>query len=67
LIAGTEKKRYTKEIEINLTGFKTSPILLVDADTYAGNKVIAVTGKMNLYGKVPGTTKTRLTSSAEIG
>jgi hypothetical protein len=31
-------------------------MLLVDADTYAGNKVIAVTGKLNLYGKAPGTT-----------
>jgi hypothetical protein len=42
-------------------------MLLVDADTYAGNKVLAVTGKLNLYGQEPETTKTRLTSSAEIG
>lgn len=42
-------------------------MLLVDADTYAGNKVIAVTGALNLYGVIPGATSTRLTAKAVAG
>jgi len=50
-----------------MLGTKTDPDLLVDADLYAGNKVLVNTGTIALYGKVPTTITTRLSASASSG
>jgi hypothetical protein len=49
-MAGNETNPYKKKIEITLTGKKESPVLQIDQYTDGGNKVLAVAGKLLLYG-----------------
>jgi len=42
-------------------------MLLVDSEIYAGNKVMAVTGALDLYGTIPSNVITRLSETAAVG
>lgn len=48
-------------------GGKQNDHLLIGPEVVAGNKVLAVTGRMQLYGKVPATTKSMLAKYANAG
>jgi len=52
LMAGNQFNPFPADhkIIITLTGDRSSPGLLIDENTYGGNKVLAVTGKLLLYG-----------------
>ena len=67
LLAGNATNAYENPIEIILLGGKTANDLVIDSFIESGNKILAVTGEMNLYGKIPKTAYTRLTRSISIG
>jgi hypothetical protein len=50
-----------------LDGKASDDFLVIDNDSETGNKIMAVTGKLYLYGKSPSTKMTRLSSSAHVG
>jgi hypothetical protein len=67
LIAGNETHPYKKKIEITITGRKESPALQIDQYTEGGNKVLAVTGKLLLYGAEKNSPYLRLGKFAKKG
>ena len=64
IYAGSAIVPYPNEIEIKITGSRSSPPLLINSAIDSYNKIIAVTGSLKLYGKVSNVTWTRLGSSA---
>ena len=65
--AGNATNPYIDSIEITLLGGKSSDDLVIDSFINSGNKILAITGEMNLYGLFPYQTSTRLASLAAIG
>lgn len=53
LVAGSASQAFTGIINIILTGTSGDYELLIDNNIEAGNNVLAVTGGLELYGKVP--------------
>jgi hypothetical protein len=60
LVAGTSSDAYTKNLEIILEGNRDSNYLIIDDIVDAGNKILAVTSRLELYGLSPATKFTRL-------
>ncbi|CAD8206675.1 unnamed protein product [Paramecium pentaurelia] len=67
LVAGSITQVYTGIINIILTGTSSDYELLIDNNIEAGNNVLAVTGGLELYGKVPSSKVARLTATASAG
>lgn len=67
MMAGTADKPFTSKINIILDGVKDDQYLLVSNDVDAGNKVIAVSNGLELFGVVPQTTWTFLSAFASAG
>ena len=67
LTTGNATLEFTKNLKIILYGNKSSDYLIVDPDVEAGNKVIVVTGTLELIGKMPKTVQTRLKESINPG
>lgn len=61
--AGTSTTPYPGELIFEIIGNKTDRSFVIDPQL-AGNKMFVVTGNLELYGTVPATTWTRLTSMA---
>lgn len=66
IIIGSEAEPFTHKAEIILHGEKDDPYVTLDPDA-SGNKMLAVTGGLFFYGKVPATVWTRLTAIATVG
>lgn len=66
LNAGTEKIPFQYDFTITINGANTVATHTIDA-LLSVNKYLIVTGSLNLYGKVPATTVTRLTANALVG
>jgi hypothetical protein len=54
--AGDANTPFVNKIKIILNGTKTDRHLVIDPFIVAGNKVLAVTGSLQLYGVIPATT-----------
>jgi len=67
LVAGSVTQVFTGIINIILTGTSSDYELLIDNNIEAGNNVLAVTGGLELYGKVPSSKVARLTATASAG
>ena len=64
LVAGSATQVFTGIVNIVLSGSQTDEDLLIDNNIEAGNNVLAVTGGLELYGKIPTTTVATLTADA---
>lgn len=62
-----EYKRYMNNFELILTGTSNSPNLIIDDLAKTGTKSLAVTGTVEMYGKHPAVTQTRLAAIAKAG
>ena len=66
LEVGKSNLPFTKKANIILHGNKEDSYMVIDPDA-SGNKMLAVTGSLELYGKVPSTVWTRMTQTASAG
>lgn len=66
LQAGISSAYHPGKVIIEIYGNKTDLGIVIDPQV-AGNKMFVVTGTLQLYGQVPGTTWTKLTSMARPG
>jgi hypothetical protein len=66
LNAGTSSTPYPGKLTIKLNGNKNDIGIVIDPQV-AGNKMLAVTGKLQLFGPIPTTTWTKLTAFARPG
>ena len=62
LVAGAADEPFPGEIDIILLGVQSNEHMVIDDTITPANKVLCVTGRMELYGKFPGTVHTRLVS-----
>ena len=67
MYAGTLNAPYPNEIDITLTGTRTSPQLKIANDVETSSKMLAVTGSLTLYGSGVNVTWTRLAVSCNVG
>lgn len=69
LAAGYEEetKRFDKSFIIELVGDTSSENLMIDDISRTGTKSIAVTGRLELFGIIPKTTRTRLVQTVNPG
>ncbi len=67
ITAGNASVPYSNKIIINILGDKKSDGLIIDNFIDTGNKILAVTGGMNIFGKAPNIIWTKLSSCALIG
>lgn len=67
LTAGNATNPYPYPLEIILIGGKSSSDLVIDSFINSGNKILAVTGKLDLYGLIPSKTSTRLSNIISKG
>ena len=67
ITAGSPSIPFPNKIIINILGDKKSEGLIIDNFIEIGNKILAVTGTMNLYGQAPSVIWTKLSASALIG
>lgn len=65
MVAGYPDTPFPGKIDIQLDGTKEGDYIVIDPFVEAGNKVLAVTGNLQLYGnKIPKFTQTRLYANA---
>ena len=67
LTAGSAINPIQNKVQIELTGIRTSPMLLIDPFIDSSNKLLAVTGALKLYGSNSNTIWTKLIQSAFAG
>ncbi len=67
MYAGSSSAPFTGNLDIVLTGGMDADNVLIDDFSNPGNKVIVVTGRLELYGVSPSTKWTRLTASGKVG
>jgi len=67
LAIGYSDNRYTGKLTITLTGTMNSPDVVIDSFANVGNKVIAVTGRLELFGSTVESKYTRLTANVKPG
>lgn len=67
LAAGLLAQPFPNKINIILTGGLLADNVVIDPFANVGNKVLAVTGRVELFGIAPGTKFTRLTANAAVG
>lgn len=67
LTAGDSENAFPGQILINMTGNKLSQKLLIDSFIDSSSNILAVTGSLKLYGKIPSKTWSKLAVSAQKG
>jgi cell migration-inducing and hyaluronan-binding protein len=67
IVVGSATTPYTGKAAIELYGDLEDPYLLIDPFIEASNKVLAVTGSLNIYAPQPASVWTRLTVFAKAG
>jgi hypothetical protein len=66
MVAGSQDSPFMNDLNIILNGEKDERTFVIDPAT-SGNKMLAVSGGLELYGNHPATIWTRLTSMAQVG
>eukprot|EP01016_Furgasonia_blochmanni_P030603 TRINITY_DN3178_c0_g3_i6.p1 TRINITY_DN3178_c0_g3~~TRINITY_DN3178_c0_g3_i6.p1 ORF type:complete len:1090 (-),score=393.49 TRINITY_DN3178_c0_g3_i6:117-3386(-) len=64
---GSKEKPFTNKLEINLHGVKEDPQLTLDSTLEGGNKILAITGQVLLYGAPNDNIWTRLAQPVKAG
>lgn len=64
---GTAAAPYVGKAAIELNGVNNDQALIIDPFIDASNKVLAVTGTLNIYANTPGSVWTRLAAFANAG